>query len=176
MVPARSPDHAPPRRVAFWRLPTRSLVRHRQRMSRRQKSARAPQGATRVAVEKHVPPDLRRRLEAARLDLLGLFRALDSLHIAVDLPDELHDLFELDADFAEALAVLDHPTTGFDLVAFQRDTLAALDDLAAAKADFLAIIDAGQRARLDRRLPVVRATLDPREAYSQVPGRDPSLT
>ena len=144
-------------------------------MSRRKKIASSRRGGASVTVEKHVPPDLRRRLEAARLDLLGLFRALDSLHIAADLPDELHDLFELDADFAEALAVLDHPVAGYDLVAFQRDTLASLDDIASAKTDFLATLVVDDRVRLDRRVQVVRATLDPREAYSQIPGRDPSV-
>jgi hypothetical protein len=112
-------------------------------------------------------------LEAARLELLALFRALDSLRMATDLPDELHALFELDADFAEALAVLDHPVAGYDLVALQRDTLASLADLASTKAEFLDILDDDERARLDRRVPVVRATLDPREAYNQIPGRDP---
>ena len=144
-------------------------------MSRRKKSAPRRPGAAGVTVEKQVPPDLRRRLEAARLDLRGLFRALDSLHLAADLPDELRDLFELDADFAEALAVLDHPAAGYNLVAFQRDTLASLGDLVAAKTDFLATLDSDERVRLDRRLPVVRATLDPRAAYSQIPGRDPNL-
>lgn len=148
---------------------------HRLRMSRRNKTAPPRRGGARITVEKHLPSDLRRRLEVARLDLLGLFRALDSLHIATDLPDELHDLFELDADFAEALAVLDHHAAGYDLVAMQRDTLASLDGLAPAKAKFLATLDSDERARIDRRLPVVRATLDPREAYSQVPGRDPSV-
>ena len=144
-------------------------------MSRRKKSAPRRPGAAGVTVEKQVPPDLRRRLEAARLDLLGLFRALDSLHLAADLPDELRDLFELDADFAEALAVLDHPAAGYNLVAFQRDTLASLADLAAAKTDFLATLESDERVRLDRRLPVVRATLDAREAYSHIHGRDPNL-
>lgn len=125
-------------------------------------------------VENHVPPDLRERLESARLELLALFRALDSLHLATDLPDELHELFELDADFAEALAVLDHPVTGYDLVALQRDTLVSLANLTSLKAEFTDTLDDDERARLDRRLPVVRATLDPREAYNQIPGRDPS--
>lgn len=145
-------------------------------MSRRNKTAPVRLAGTRVTVEKHLPPGLRRRLEAARLDLLGLFRALDSLHIASELPDELHGLFELDADFAEALAVLDHPAAGYDLVAMQRDTLASLDALASARVDFLATLTTEERSRLDRRLPIVRATLDPKAAYSQVPGRDPTLS
>jgi hypothetical protein len=126
-----------------------------------------------VTVEKHLPPDLRRRLEAARVDLLTLFRTLDSLHLAVELPDQLRTLFELDADFAEALAVLDHPVAGYDLAAMQRDTLASLTSLALAKAEFLGNLDSRDRERFDRRIPVVRATIDPREAYSQIPGRGP---
>ena len=128
-----------------------------------------------ATVEKHVAPGLRKRLEAARLDLLTLFRTLDSLHIAEHLPDELHDLFELDADFAEALAVLDHPVAGYDLAKIQRETLASLADLASAKADFLDALDASERERIAQRLSMVHATIDPREAYSQVPGRDPSV-
>ena len=135
---------------------------------------RSSRHSTSPTVEKHVAPDLRKRLEAARLELLALFRALDSLHIATDLPDELHDLFELDADFAEVLAVLDHPVAGYDLALIQRETLDSLADLAPAQADFLAILDEDERTRLARRVPVVRSTLGPREAYNQIPGRDPS--
>jgi hypothetical protein len=60
--------------------------------------------AGRSAVE--VPADLRARLEAARLDLLALFRALDRMDLApAEIPQRLiRQLFELDADFAEALS------------------------------------------------------------------------
>jgi hypothetical protein len=49
--------------------------------------------------------DLRSRLEAARLDLLALFRALDRMDLtAREIPQLiLRQLFELDADNAEAL-------------------------------------------------------------------------
>jgi hypothetical protein len=49
--------------------------------------------------------DLRSRLEAARLDLLALFRALDRMDLtAREIPQLiLRQLFELDADYAEAL-------------------------------------------------------------------------
>jgi hypothetical protein len=177
MVTARSPHDEAARRLRrvapprCSRLPRVLVVGHFERMSRHRRppaTKRLHQGGGNT-VERHVPPDLRRRLEAARLDLLGLFRALDSLHIAAYLPDELRDLFELDADFAEALAVLDHSVQGYDLVALQRDTLASLDDLLSAKADFLVTLDPNERARLDSRLPVVHATLDPREAYHDIP-------
>jgi hypothetical protein len=126
-----------------------------------------------LTVEKHVSPDLRRRLEAARLELLALFRALDSLHIAQQLPGELRALFVIDADFAEALAVLDHPAQGYNLVAMQRDTFASLAGLETAKASFLDTLDAEERQQLTRCIEVIAATLDPREAYNQIPGRGP---
>ena len=49
--------------------------------------------------------DLRSRLEAARLDLLALFRALDQMELSsAEIPQRLmRQLFEMDADYAEAL-------------------------------------------------------------------------
>ena len=49
--------------------------------------------------------DLRSRLKAARLDLLALFRSLDRMTLS---PAEIRQrlirqLFEMDADYAEAL-------------------------------------------------------------------------
>lgn len=126
-------------------------------------------------VENQLPANLRQQLENVRLDLLALFRTLDSLLIAADLPQELQALFELDADFAEALAVLDHPPGGYDLAAMQRDTLASLNDLAAIETEFFDTLDAADRKRLSSRRPIVRAALDPSEAYSQIPGRDPRV-
>jgi hypothetical protein len=47
-----------------------------------------------------IPVDLTARLEAARLDLLALFRALDRMDLsAAEIPQRLiHQRFELDAD------------------------------------------------------------------------------
>jgi hypothetical protein len=75
--------------------------------------------------------DLRARLEAARLDLLALFRALDRMDLsAAEIPQRLiHQLFELDADYGESLWALDQPPGGLDLRAMLRDTLAALEQL-----------------------------------------------
>jgi len=58
-----------------------------------------------------IPPDLRTRLETARLDLLALFRALDRMYLTPDqIPQRLiRQLFELDADYVEALWGLDQP-------------------------------------------------------------------
>ena len=58
-----------------------------------------------------IPVDLRARLEAARLDLLALFRALDRMNLTPsEIPQRLiRQLFELDADYVEALWGLDQP-------------------------------------------------------------------
>ena len=58
-----------------------------------------------------LPKNLRPRLEDARLDALALLRAIDRALIAPHkLPkQELHQLYELDADCAEALWALDQP-------------------------------------------------------------------
>ncbi len=63
-----------------------------------------------------IPTDLRARLETARLHLLALFRALDRLDLsASEIPQRLlSQLFELDADFAEALWALDQPSHSLD--------------------------------------------------------------
>ena len=124
-------------------------------------------------VEKHVPAGLRARLEATRLDLLALFRAVDSLLIAQDQPPPLRSLMELDADCAEALVVLDRAPSGLNLPAMVRDTLASLDHVPRACERFLATLLPADRARLARRTEVVRATLDPHEAYAHIPGMDP---
>jgi hypothetical protein len=122
-----------------------------------------------------IPVDLRARLEAARLDLLALFRALDRMDLsAAEIPQRLiHQLFELDADYVEALWALDQPPGSLDLRAVLRDTLAALEQLPDALVRFRKTLP----LRAHSTLPVlelsVRKTLDPLEAYNMVPGRDP---
>src|SRR6266581_6295209 len=78
-----------------------------------------------------IPADLRARLETARLDLLALFRALDRMGLApAEIPQRLiRQLFELDADYAEALWALDQPLGTLDLNLMLRDTIAALEQL-----------------------------------------------
>jgi hypothetical protein len=85
-----------------------------------------------------IPDDLRTRLEAARLDLLALFRALDRMDLSADqIPQRfLRQFFELDADYAEALWALDQPDGSLDRHAMLRDRLAALDQLPPAAARF----------------------------------------
>src|SRR6266581_7329364 len=81
-----------------------------------------------------IPPDLRSRLEVARLDLLALFRALDRMDLTpAQIPQRLiRQLFELDADYVEALWGLDQPPGKLNLQIMLRDTLAALDQLPTA--------------------------------------------
>ncbi len=122
-----------------------------------------------------IPVDLRVRLEAARLDLLALFRALDRMDLlAEEIPQRrLRRLFELDADYAEALWVLDQPVTTFNRHAMVRDTLAALDRLPSAVAQFRKKLPPRAHPILAKLEGSVRMTLYPKEAYNMVPGRNP---
>jgi hypothetical protein len=90
----------------------------------------------RASVE--IPADLRARLETARLDLLALFRALDRMNLTPEqIPQRLlRQLFELDADYVEALWGLDQPPGKLNFHAMLRDTLAALEQLPAACSRF----------------------------------------
>lgn len=121
------------------------------------------------------PPDLRARLERARLDTLALLRALDQGRLAPhDLPRAaLAHLAALDADCAEGLWALDQPRGALDITAMVRGTLASLDALADARAQVRLGVPAANRPRLQTLEPLIRATLDPSEAYTDVPGRDP---
>src|SRR6202158_3103805 len=97
----------------------RTAMRHARAMARRSTA--------------EIPADLRARLEGARLDLLALFRALDRMDLSpTEIPQRLiRQLFELDADYVEALWALDQPPGSLDLHGMLRDTLAALDQLPA---------------------------------------------
>ena len=121
------------------------------------------------------PADLRARLEHARVETLALLRALDQGRLAPrDLPHAaLAHLAALDADCAEALWALDHPPGALDVDAMVRDTLTSLDALAAARDQVRTGVPGPTRARLHALEPLIRATLDPGEAYNDVPGRDP---
>src|SRR6202161_1770998 len=118
-----------------------------------------------------IPADLRPRLEAARLDLLALFRALDRMHLTpVEIPQRLiRQLFELDADYVEALWALDQPLGSLDLRAMLRDTLAALDQLLEARARFQKTLPPRALPRLAELELSIRNRLDPAEAYKIVP-------
>ena len=123
------------------------------------------------------PADLRDRLEQARLDTLALLRALDQARLALrDLPQAaLAHLAALDADCGEALWALDQPRGALAVDAMVRDTLASLDALADVRAQVRRGVPAPHRPRLETLEPLIRATLDPREAYNDVPGRDPQI-
>ena len=129
--------------------------------------------ARRSTVE--VPADLRARLEAARLDLLALFRALDRMDLAPsEIPQRLiRQLFELDADYAEVLWALDQPPGTLDLKAMLRDTLAALEQLPETSARFRKNLPRRAHPSLAQLEVTVRHSLLPTEAYNMVPGRDP---
>ena len=122
-----------------------------------------------------IPPDLRARLEAARLDLLALFRALDRMDLAApEIPQRLiRYLFELDADFAEALWALDQPAGTLDLKLMLRDTLAALEQLPEASTRFRKNLPKRAHPALAQLELTVRRSLLLAEAYNKVPGRDP---
>ncbi len=117
---------------------------------------------------------LRPRLEAARLELRALYRSLDRLRLAQQLPAQLRRLQELDADLAEALWVLDQPRGRFDLSAMVVGTLKSLGQLAGAREVFLASFDASTRAQIEAGAQATRTVLSPEDAYLEIPGRDPA--
>jgi hypothetical protein len=122
-----------------------------------------------------VPADLRTRLEAARLDRLALFRALDRMDLApAEIPQRLiRQLFELDADYAEALWALDQLPGTLDLTLLLRDTLAALEQLPEASSRLRKNLPSRAHPVLAKLELPVRQSLLPTEAYNMVPGRDP---
>ena len=122
-----------------------------------------------------LPADLRTRLEAARLDLLALFRALDRMDLTPDeIPQRfIRQLFELDADYAEALWALDQPPGVFDLRLMLRDTIAALEQLPQTSTRLRKNLPKRAHPTLARLELTIRQNLPPTEAYNMVPGRDP---
>ena len=122
-----------------------------------------------------IPADLRARLETARLDLLALFRALDRMNLTPQqIPQRpIRQLFELDADYAEALWGLDQPPGKLNLHAMLRDTLAALEQLPAACSRLRNNLPPQTHFPLSQLEPHIRRNLNPAEAYNMVPGRDP---
>ena len=122
-----------------------------------------------------IPKDLRPRLETARLDLLALFRALDRLNLTPEQISQrlIRQLFELDADFAEALWGLDQPPGKFNMKAMLRDTLAALEQLPAACSRLRNNLPRHVHLPLSQLELSVRTNLSTKEAYNMVPGRNP---
>jgi len=119
----------------------------------------------------HVPGDLRARLEQARLDTLALLRALDHGLGAHQAPAaSLAALADADADCAEALWALDQPPGTLDLAAMVRDTLATLTRLPQTRQDVRDALPQPLRHQVSGLERDIRATLDGREAYNDIPG------
>ena len=85
----------------------------------------------------------------------------------------LRQLFELDADYAEALWGLDQPPGKLNVPTMLRDTQAALDQLPAACSRFRKTLPLQAHAPLSRLELTIRSKLNPAEVYNMVPGRDP---
>lgn len=128
------------------------------------------------AFERGLPPDLRQRLENARLDLRALFRAADQLLIGQRISEELNRLFELDADFAEVLHLMDLPPRGIDVRAMLRDTEISFRSIPTARVEFLATLCTPERKDLEAQASRVRTALAPQDAYIDIPGRDPNAS
>ena len=91
-----------------------------------------------------------------------------------EIPQRLiRQLFELDADYVEALWALDQPVGKLDLHAMLRDTLAALEQLPQASARFRKHLPSRAPPTLGTLEAELRNRLNPVEAYTMVPGRDP---
>ena len=121
-----------------------------------------------------IPADFRARLETARLDTLALLRALDrglGPHPAPIAP--LATLAHQDADCGEALWALDQPPHTLDLATMLRDTTATLARLPRTRQHVRDALPPLTRDRIIQLEQIIRAALDPREAYNDIPGRDP---
>ena len=86
---------------------------------------------------------------------------------------EIHQLFELDADCAEALWALEQPPRSLDFKAMVRDTLASLDKLPKAREQVRTRLPATATPRVLKLEKPIRASLHPAEAYNDVPARSP---
>ncbi len=121
-----------------------------------------------------VPMDFRAQLEQTRLDTLALLRALDrglGAHPAPAAP--LATLAEADADCAEALWALDQPPGILDLAAMIRDTTRTLRRLPPIRQHVRDAVPHTLAAHVRHLEHTIRTTLDPREAYNDIPGHDP---
>jgi hypothetical protein len=91
-----------------------------------------------------------------------------------EIPQQLmRQLFELDADYAEALWALDQAPDTLNMQAMLRDTLAALEQLSEAAARLRKNLPRRVHLTLTRLEVAVRQSLQPAEAYNMVPGHDP---
>ena len=115
------------------------------------------------------------RLEAGRLDLLELFRALDRMDLTpAEIPQRLiRQQFGLDADYVEAPWAPDQSAGSLDLHAMLRNTPAALGQLPHACARFRKLLPLRAHPTLNSLQAALRVRVGPAEAYRMVPGRDP---
>ncbi len=155
-----SSDSLPPS-ASFSAIDLRQLVGHARYMHRR------------ASLE--IRADLRARLETARLDLLALFRALDRMNLTPEqIPQRLlRQLFELDADYVEALWGLDQPPGKLNLDAMLRDTMAALEQLPAACSRFRKTFRPRPSPLSPNSNSQSAKTRNTAEAYNMVLGRNP---
>lgn len=121
-----------------------------------------------------IPKDLRRRLEVARLDTLALLRAADQASIDPHLIEpELDQLYELDADCAEALWALDQPPDALDFKAMVSDTLASLDKLVGTRELLRKRLSKRDQSRVIALETDIRINIHPQEAYNGLADQDP---
>jgi hypothetical protein len=101
-----------------------------------------------------------------------LLRALDQTLVSpAHLPQpHTQNLFQLDADCAEALWALDQPADSLDFKTMVRDTLTSLRKLPDAREQVRARMPTSLSHRVMEIEKAIRASLDPTEAYNDVPG------
>lgn len=128
-----------------------------------------PSPEAREAEKKAGWSELQRRLEQARLEMRALYRALDRLRVAQEVPPALRRLGELDADFAEALWVLKQPRGRFNLAAMRRDTEKSLEEKEGARQEFLKLLPEETRQRVERLAAQLRGEMGAEEAYQDIP-------
>ena len=117
---------------------------------------------------------MRARLEQARLETLALLRALDAGLAPPGAPTApLAALAEADADCGEALWALDQPPGTIDVAAMVRDTTATLARLPRTRQQVREALSPQTRDHITHLERALRPTLDPREAYNDIPGLDP---
>ena len=93
---------------------------------------------------------------------------------ALKIPQSLlRQLFKFDADYAEALFALDQRPRSFKLQAILRHASAALERMPQLLARFHTILPPRARAKIPALKEAVCKNLNPREAYSMVPRREP---
>jgi hypothetical protein len=122
-----------------------------------------------------IPIDLRARLEAARLDLLALFRALEShaSGAAADSATTHPAAIRTRRRLCGSSLGLDQPPGKLNPRAMLRDTLAALEQLPVACSRFRKALPSQAQPTLPQLELTVRVNLSPTEAHNMVPGRDP---